>query len=377
MLPRTPPHVAGKRPRRLLRLICPLPHAEVNRIAHRAEKIARPRDHSPAMRWQSGCFSSEQAHDLRSRDARSNFIHRNAADHAPGIQNEHRRFRDAAFFARVVDAPLAHHLPLRVAQNCKRQSQPIAHRLRFFRGVHRNGDQLCARRANRRILLAIVRQLAEAERSPVATIKKQHQRTRRAKFRESPRRPGRIRQLKIRSRLARLRRHVANRRCGTSHGYILNEWMPAPLRRFDAPHISCCAVAFFFRSARARCASCIPDDSAGRRFATQCSMAGIWLVGRCDTTLMPFDSAKCSPLSRPPTAQRCEPETGREQDFSLFKLVFGARLLRRNVPILSRYAREKQRFSSGFQLDHFRHIPCVCLRLPLYFAEITRALRKI
>lgn len=287
MLPRTPPHVAGKRPRRLLRFICPLPHAEVNRIAHRAEKIARPRDHSPAMRWQSGCFSSEQAHDLRSRDARSNFIHRNAADHAPGIQNEHRRFRDAAFFARVVDAPLAHHLPLRVAQNCKRQSQPIAHRLRFFRGVHRNGDQLCARRANRRILLAIVRQLAEAERSPVATIKKQHQRTRRAKFRESPRRPGRIRQLKIRSRLARLRRHVANRRCGTSHGYILNEWMPAPLRRFDAPHISCCAVAFFFRSARARCASCIPDDSAGRRFATQCSMAGIWLVGRCDTTFMP------------------------------------------------------------------------------------------
>src|SRR5690348_111925 len=70
-------------------------------------------------------------------------------------------------------------------------------------------------------------------------------------------------------------------------------------------------------------------------------------AGRCDTTFMPFDSAKCSPLSRPPTAQRCEPETGREQDFSLFKLVFGARLLRRNVPILSRYAREKWRFSSG------------------------------
>lgn len=99
---------------------------------------------------------------------------------------------------------------------------------------------------------------------------------------------------------------------------------------------------------------------------------------RCDTTLMPFDSAKCSPLSRPPTAQRCEPETGREQDFSLFKLVFGARLLRRNMPILSRYAREKWRFSSGFQLDHFRHMPCaLCAAVALFCGNNTSAAKNL
>jgi len=174
-------------------LFCRLPDAETNRVASRAEEVARTWNDCPAMRWQMGSFLSEQAHDLRSRHPRRNFIHRNAANYAPGIQNEHRGLRDAALFARIVDAPLAHHRPLRITQNRERQSQLVAHSLRFFRRVHGNGDQLCARRANRRILLAIVRQLAEAERSPVATIKKQHQRTRRAKFRELPRRPGRIR----------------------------------------------------------------------------------------------------------------------------------------------------------------------------------------
>jgi hypothetical protein len=119
----------------------------------------------------------KDSHDFRGGDPRSNFVNGRVTHGAVAIDDENGRFRDAAFFAGVVNAPLLHHAPFRVAQNRKRQVKLLPYRLRFLWRIDGNGNEVRAGRANFFIVLPVFRQLAEAERSPVAAIKQENERT--------------------------------------------------------------------------------------------------------------------------------------------------------------------------------------------------------
>jgi hypothetical protein len=70
----------------------------------------------------------------------------------------------------------------RVGQNQKGQSQVKPQGLRFFGRIHRNRNDVRAGCANLRIVLTVIRQLAEAERSPVTAVEQQHQGAVRGQF---------------------------------------------------------------------------------------------------------------------------------------------------------------------------------------------------
>lgn len=210
----------GTRRARLLHRVLRFANSKTNRVLCCTEEIPRSRNHGPARRCRISLSLAQCADNFRSWHSRRHFVHRNASDDAPRIQNEHRRLCNAAFFAGIVNAPLAHHDPLRITQNGKLQAELLPHRLRFFRPVYGNRRQPCARRANCRVKLLVLRQLAEAKWSPMPAIKEQDQRTGRAKFRQSPQRSSRIHQLKIRSCLTRLQWRLANcrrHRCHPEH----------------------------------------------------------------------------------------------------------------------------------------------------------------
>ena len=119
---------------------------------------------------------AQQTQDLRSRDARRDLVHGNKAHCQVGAENENRRLGNASLFAGIVDTPLPHHAAPAVRQNKERKSPFAPHPLGFLRRVHGNRHQVRARGAQRFVGIAVFRQLAEAEGSPVPPIEEQHQR---------------------------------------------------------------------------------------------------------------------------------------------------------------------------------------------------------
>ena len=108
-------------------------------------------------------------------NARRDRVHRSVTDYLVGINHEDGWFGDAASFSRVVDVPVLDHASFRVAQNWKRQCELGSQGLRCFARIHRNSHQARARRPDFRIVFAIIRQLAEAKRSPIPAIEEQNQ----------------------------------------------------------------------------------------------------------------------------------------------------------------------------------------------------------
>jgi hypothetical protein len=81
------------------------------------------------------------------------------------------------------------------------------HRLRFLGSIYRYGRQVRAHSAQRRIDIAVFRQLAETERSPVSAIKKKNQRPTSGQFRKPPFHPHRIGKLELRRHFSHMRHH--------------------------------------------------------------------------------------------------------------------------------------------------------------------------
>jgi hypothetical protein len=120
------------------------------------------------------------------------------------IDDENGWSCDAALFACVVNIPLLHDTAFRVTQDWKWQPQLLAHCFGFFEPVDRDGSDARARRANFAVLLAVIRQLAEAEGSPVPAKEDKHHWTLRDQVRQSVRGSNRIRQLELRRDFSRL-----------------------------------------------------------------------------------------------------------------------------------------------------------------------------
>lgn len=74
---------------------------------------------------------------------------------------------NSAFLSCVVNIPLLHDAPLRISEDWKWQPQLLAHGFGFCGRVNRDCRDAGARRANFFIVFAVIRQLAEAEGSPV------------------------------------------------------------------------------------------------------------------------------------------------------------------------------------------------------------------
>src|SRR5512146_67865 len=89
-----------------------------------------------------------------------------------------------------------------IAKNRKRQRQLSPQRLRFIGCIDRNSYYARARRTDFRVVLSVIRQLAEAERSPIAAIEEQHQAPVRNHFRQLPWHSCRVWQFEFPCKLA-------------------------------------------------------------------------------------------------------------------------------------------------------------------------------
>ena len=79
------------------------------------------------------------------------------------------------FSREFVDAPVPNDATFRIAQNRKRQRELTPQGLRFVGRIHRDSHYARARRPDFQVVLSVVRQLAEAERSPITAIEEYHQ----------------------------------------------------------------------------------------------------------------------------------------------------------------------------------------------------------
>src|ERR1035441_5242732 len=123
--------------------------------------------------------------------------------HLAGVNNEDGWLGDAAFLAGVVDAPVPNDATFRIAQNRKRQREVNPQALLFVGCIHRDGHYARARRPDFQVVLSVVRQLAEAERSPITAIEEQHRAAVRDQLRQPPRHSCRVWQFEFLCKFAR------------------------------------------------------------------------------------------------------------------------------------------------------------------------------
>jgi hypothetical protein len=113
---------------------------------------------------------AHQSKQLIDADARCDLFQRAESHDAIAIDHKRGRESDAAFFTRVEQAVCVDDLAPCVAQQWKFDSKLLANRLRTSGVVHGNRDQLGAGLAKILEMLRVVRQLAEAKRSPVSAV---------------------------------------------------------------------------------------------------------------------------------------------------------------------------------------------------------------
>jgi len=103
----------------------------------------------------------------------------------------------------VVDAPVPNDATFGIAQNRKWQREVNPQGLRFVGSVHRDSHYARARRPDFQVVLSVVRQLTEAERSPISAIEEQHQATVLDQLRQPPRHSCRVWQFEFLGKFAR------------------------------------------------------------------------------------------------------------------------------------------------------------------------------
>ncbi len=111
--------------------------------------------------------------DLRRWDARGHGIYCRVADSTILTDNKDGGFGDAAFLARIVDVPLLDDAPPGIAQDRKRQGQLLPQCLGSIWRIDGRGYKRGASCTNLVVTLAVIRQLAEAEWSPIPAVEEQ------------------------------------------------------------------------------------------------------------------------------------------------------------------------------------------------------------
>lgn len=161
------------------------------------EKIAETRECEFATGRVFACLPQEGS-DFRRGHARGNGVNGRETDEASGIEDENRRFGDAAFLPGIVNVPVLDNATSCVAQDAEGQAQFAPHGFGFFGRVDGDRGEICAARANFLIAAAVIRQLAETEGSPMASIEKEDKRATGGQLGKAPRRARGIRQLEFR-----------------------------------------------------------------------------------------------------------------------------------------------------------------------------------
>ena len=186
-----------------------------NGVPNSAEEVCRGWDVALSPGWRRCRRRLQKADDLWRGRAARHAVHRHVADDAVGIDDEHGRLRDAAPLAGVVDAPFPDDAAFRVAQNHERQPQVPPHCLGRLRRIDRHRHNISAAVPDFAVVVAVVRQLTEAEGSPVAAIEEERQRASGDQRRQALRRSWRVRQVEF-------RRNRSRHEClADRHGIIL------------------------------------------------------------------------------------------------------------------------------------------------------------
>lgn len=151
---------------------CSMPKA----VANRAKPLGWSGDIDFSLSRTIPSGRLQHADDFRSWHARGNGIHRAVAHCAIAVNDKDCRFGNPTLVPRIIDIPLLYHAPFCITQNRKRQVQLKAQLFRFFRRIHRNGHDTGPGGVEFMIMPAVIRQLAETERSPMSAIEEQHDR---------------------------------------------------------------------------------------------------------------------------------------------------------------------------------------------------------
>jgi hypothetical protein len=175
----------------------------LNAIPNRAYPIGKQRDVKSASNRLRFSGILYQGNNLGRWHAPHNRVHRSVTYHLAGVNNEDGWLGDAAFLAGVVDAPVPNDATFSIAQNRKRQREVNPQGLRFVGCIHRDSHYARARRPDFQVVLSVVRQLAEAERSPITAIEEQHQAAVRDQLRQPPRHSCRVSQFEFLCKFAR------------------------------------------------------------------------------------------------------------------------------------------------------------------------------
>jgi hypothetical protein len=161
----------------------------------------------------------QKVNDLGGPNPHGHRIHRRILNDAIRINHKHCRLGDPAVLPRIEDVPVTHNLPFRIAQNRERQRKLFAQGFGNFRWIHRHSHQARTRRLESEVVVAIIRQLAKAERSPTAAIEEQDQSPARNKNGKTLRGPRRIGEFELSSNFA------ANRKSGHQrHSTAMANW---------------------------------------------------------------------------------------------------------------------------------------------------------
>jgi hypothetical protein len=148
--------------------------SEAKGVPNATEEVSRGRDVVFSPGGWTFCSRLQKADDLWWSYAARYAIHRRVANGTVGIDNEQGRLCDAAPLAGVVDVPFPNHPPRRVAQDHERQPQVPPHRFGRLRRIDRYADNISAGGPDFVIVVAIIRQLAEAEGSPMSAVEEEY-----------------------------------------------------------------------------------------------------------------------------------------------------------------------------------------------------------
>jgi hypothetical protein len=136
--------------------------------------------------------------DVGGRDALVDAIDGREEHLATRGDHEDRRLRDAPVLARVENIPLSDDASIGVTQDGERELELAAKTFRLVGAVDGDCDDFGSGGANLIVAIAILRQLAETERSPAPAIKDEHDRPGSNERRQPARYTGRVGELEIR-----------------------------------------------------------------------------------------------------------------------------------------------------------------------------------
>ena len=136
------------------------------------------------------------------RYAERNSVGCGVSDHLARVDDEDGRLSNAASLGGVVEIPGLDDSAFGVAQHWKRQREVKTQGFGLGGWVYRDSRYVCAGGLDLRVMVAVVRQLAEAESSPVAAIEEEDQGALGEQCRQVPRDASGIGELEIRSTFA-------------------------------------------------------------------------------------------------------------------------------------------------------------------------------